>query len=255
MNHSSHADIDRAVLLARRVAAAGHLERPEPLTRFLYQHWFLGRTPRTSSQTSGQSGNQASGQTSGPRVPAQRTVAPGPWRTWGPRWEQRDCRGEQLLRVYFACAPRTSLHVVGAVTAHAQQWDVPWLLSSRAMSQPVPTADATVLYLPVEALPDLRASLGELVEEVQPFLGSTVPEMTLRVAPGVALAQNTADGRPYGEHRCSLIAGTVLAHARRDHREVVERTTAAFRRAGIDPRRPYRTLDATWSWTPHHVAA
>ncbi len=71
----------------------------------------------------------------------------------------------------------------------------------------------------------------------------------------MSVAQNPADGRSYGEHRCSLIAGAVLAHRDAPHREVVERTLAAFRTAQVDPRRPYRALGATWDWDRRVLAA
>lgn len=239
MSHTFSADLDRAVLLARRAATAGRIDRPEPLTRFLHQRWFLGRTPQADDRAARR------------QVPAQRTApSPGPWRTWGGGWEQRAAHGDQLVRIYFACAPLTSLHVVGAVATHAQQWQTPWLLSSRAMSQPVPSADATVLYVPSDAIAGLHEPLTRLIADVQPFLGSTLPALTLPVAPGVAVAQNPADGRSYGEHRCAIIARTVLAHGSHNHRETVERTLIALRRAGVDPRRPYRALDADWTWGP-----
>jgi hypothetical protein len=245
MNHRPYDDIDRAVLLARRAAVSGRIDRPEALTRFLYQRWYLGKGPTPQADRA--------------PVPAQRTASStppvGPWRTWGPAWEERSCRGDELLRMYLSCAPRTSLHVVGAVAAHAQDWHHPWLLSSRAMTQPVPTPDATVLYLPVAALDELRRPLTAMVEDLSPFLGTAVPALTLRVARGVSLAQNPADGRSFGEHRCALVAGAVLTSLRRGHREIVERTLAAFRRAGVDPQAPYRAVDATWEWAPQRLVS
>jgi hypothetical protein len=248
MNRRSHDDLERAVLLARRAMAAGSLSRPEALTRFLYQRWYLGRTGEGAVRPT----SLADG--AGPaRVPAQRGAV-GPWRTWNQAWEERTARGADLLRVYLASAPHTSLHVVGAVAAHAQDWEHPWLLSSRAMSQPVPAADATVLYVPLAALPDLRAPLVGLVEDVRPFLAETLPAMTLKIAHGASVAQNTADGRAFGEHRCALIAGTVITHARRSHRETLDRLRSALRRAGIDPHAPYRALGSDWAWEVRKAA-
>jgi hypothetical protein len=252
MTNRSYDDLDRAVLLARRAATTGRIDRPEALTRFLYQRWYLGKLP----------GSLPTGQAASPPVvpadgegPQRHAHAPGPWRSWSRRWEERSCRGSELVRMYLSCAPRTSLHVVGAVGAHAQEWDHPWLLSSRAMAQPVPSPDSTVLYLPIAALEELREPITAMTDDIRPFLGSTVPALTLRVAPGVSLAQNPADGRGFGEHRCAIIASTVLAHQRRGHREIVERTLAAFRRAGVDPQAPYRALDAAWTWTPQRLVS
>ena len=238
MSYRHSDEIDRAVLIARRAAAAGHLRAPDKLTRFLYQRWYLGRTTRGVPSP----------------TPAGRSARP--WRSWGPLWtDDRPCRGADLVRLHLACAPRTSLHAVALVDARAQEWDQPWLLTSRALHQAVPGPDATVLYLPVAALQELHDPLRSLLEELQPFLAVGAPALTLRIARGAALAQNPADGRSFGAHRCSLIAGSVLAHLEQPHRQVVHRTLEAFRDAQVDPRRPYRALDADWEWSRRTVAA
>jgi hypothetical protein len=238
---SYHQEIDRAVLLARRAVAGAHLQELGPLTRFLYQRWYLGRgfdgtipaqaAPSTSSR---------------PRF----TPATPPWRTWGEHWtDDRECRGADLVRLFLAPAPHTALHTVAAVTAHAQRWDQPWLLTSRALGQAVPSSDSTVLYLPAEALGALHDAIEAMLTDIRPFLGSSVPALTLRVGRGASLAQNPADGRPFGQHRCSLIAGTVLANRGLPHGKVVDQVRETFRRAGVDPQRPYRALGSDWQWS------
>jgi hypothetical protein len=223
--------IDRAVLIARKAVSGGRIEDPTTLARVLYHSWFLG---------------------SRPSVPVQRTAArrpSQPWRAWGRHWnEDRPCRGADLVRLYLACAPHTTLHAISAVTARAQTWDHPWLLSSRAPNQAVPTPDATVLYLPIAALDDLREPIGHLLGELKPFLATSVPALTLVIARGAALAQNPADGRSFGAHRSSVIAESVLRNRRFHHREVIERTLESFRLAQVDPERPYRALGADWEW-------
>jgi HopA1 effector protein family len=240
---SYHQEIDRAVLLARRAVAGAHIQEPGPLTRFLYQRWYLGRGPEApvpAQRTAPSSQRKA----------APATPATPPWRTWGEHWtDDRECRGADLVRLFLACAPHTALHTVAAVTAHAQQWDQPWLLTSRALGQAVPTADATVLYLPVDALDELRGPIESMLDDIKPFLATTVPALTLRLGRGAALAQNPTDGRGFGQHRCSLVAGTVLANRELPHTKVVDQVRDTFRRAGVDPQRPYRALGSDWQWS------
>ncbi len=243
-NHT--AELDKAVALAQRAATIGRLQEPQRLTRFLYKHWYLGKAVLTTR----------------PAVPQQRTgplgVAgrPQPWRSWGTAWtEDRSARGSDLVRLHLSCAPHTSLHAFGLVTSRAQDWEHPWLLTSRAVNQAVPDPDATVLYLPADALDDLRRPLARLLEDLQPFLATGVPALTLRVARGATLAQNPADGRSYGEHRCTLIATTVLGHLHQPHRQLLARTSESFEEAGVDPQRPYRARDARWEWKGLSAAA
>ena len=246
MSHRHPEEIDRAVLLARKAATGGRVDDPAKLTRLLHRHWFLGLRPLSVVPQQ---------RRPSPVRPADRHPAQ-PWRAWGRLWtEERTCRGADLVRLYLSCAPHTSLHAVAAVTSTARTWDHPWLLTSRALHQAVPAPDATVLYLPVAALDELRRPVEGLLEELRPFLGSTVPALTLEIARGAALAQNPADGRSYGVHRCSIIAGTVLANLHEHHREVVRRTLAGLRDAGVDPRVPYRALGAQWEWDARVRAA
>jgi hypothetical protein len=94
-----------------------------------------------------------------------------------------------------------------------------------------------------------------MLVELGPFLASTVPALTLEIARGAALAQNPADGRSFGVHRCSVVAATVLANRQHHHREVIERTFIALRDAGVDPQHPYRALGARWEWESRVRAA
>jgi hypothetical protein len=256
MSHRHHEEIDRAVLLARKAVGGGRVDDPAKLTRLLYRHWFLGRRPLATvpAQVPQQRRNRPAARPAD--ASSSHAGSTQPWRTWGRLWtEDRPCRGSDLVRLYLSCAPHTSLHAVAAVTAAARDWDHPWLLTSRTLHQPVPGPDATVLYLPVDALDELRRPVEEMLAELRPFLASTVPALTLEVARGAALAQNPADGRSYGIHRCSLVASTVLANRSHHHREVIERTFAAMRDAGVDPQRPYRALGARWEWDARVRAA
>ncbi len=252
MSHRHHDEIDKAVLLARKAVAGGRIDDPAKLMRLLYRHWVLGRRPL--SPVSSQVPQQRRPQPATERQSASAEATPPScgtqaWRTWGRLWtEDRPCRGSDLVRLYLSCAPHTSLHAVAAVTAAARDWNHPWLLTSKALHQAVPGPDATVLYLPVAALDELRAPVEEMLEELKPFLASSVPALTLEIARGAALAQNPADGRSYGVHRCSLVAATVPANRAHHHREVIERTFSALRDAGVDPQHPYRALGARWEW-------
>ena len=61
------------------------------------------------------------------------------------------------------------------MTDRARRWSEPWLLSSRALHQPVPRADATVLTLPVASLAPLRHELTRMITDLRPFLASYAP--------------------------------------------------------------------------------
>lgn len=236
-------DLDRATVLALRTLTLRPESTPDGLTRMLHQRWWLGL------------GQPA------PVVHAQRTAdrrALGPcppWRTWGERWDHAAYAGDDLVRLYLACAPGTALQTVAAVSDRAQRWDEPWLLTSRALGQQVPRPDATTLLVPVTSLDALRAELEGLIDDLRPFLASRAPLLTLHVTRGVGLAQNPPRGVSFGEHRCRLVATTARAHRDAPLPEVQRQVQAAFWQEGVDPRRPYRRADARWQWHRERLVA
>ena len=65
MSSYRHVDeIDRAVHVARKALSLNHLRRPDRLTRFLYQRWYLGQATHQAE------------------IPAQRTHL---WQAWSTR--------------------------------------------------------------------------------------------------------------------------------------------------------------------------
>ena len=153
---------------------------------------------------------------------------PEPSPRWWPRWRSARARRAVVAAVLLLGWAVVALPV-GVLTFER---------SSRT----------TVLYLPAEALDELHAPIEAMLADIRPFLAGTVPALTLRVGRGASLAQNPADGRPFGQHRCSLIAGTVLANRGMAHSKVVDQVRETFRRAGVDPQRPYRALGSDWQW-------
>ena len=75
------------------------------------------------------------------------------------------------------------------------------------------------------------------VRERAPFaLAPAVPAFTRRLAPGIGLADEPADGSPFGRHRCRLVAGGLVAAGR--GADAGARRIAVLRAitaAGLDP--------------------
>lgn len=231
-------DLDRAAALAHRFLAVRPDADAATVTRMLRRRWWCGSTQPVTDRSPGD-----------PAVPLT------PWRTWGEHWDPAVHPDLPLLQLFLGCAPGTALQTVATVSHHAGRWSQPWLLSSRALQQRVPRPDATSLVFPVDSLPSLRTRLGSLVSEVRPFLGSQTPMLTMTVGRGAALAQAAPRGTTYGEHRCRLVAGAVVAHRHASPAEMQRQVREAYVAAGLDPRAPYRTVGADWHWRQDRVAA
>lgn len=226
MSYSHVEQLDRAVRVACEGARGGQGVKREELTRYLYERWYLA---------SGVGSLES-------RVP---TITGQTWQGWSPRWTSETGRlGAQLVRLYLACAPDTAVRVAGIVTTVAASWTEPWRFTSSAVSSSNPRPHETVLYVPISSLPQLRREIEYLLGRLRPLMRPETPAFTLKVGRGAALAQNPGDGRDFGEHRCSLVAGSVLANLGCHHREHVDRAAREFAAAGIDPERPYRERQA-----------
>lgn len=252
-------ELERGVLLAWHALNGGLPTTREELTRLLYRRWW-----RAGGITDGRRGTRRRSPRAlrvplpreGGAADARSGPPPEPWRVWGPHWDVDLPAREDVLRIYLACAPHTALHVVAAVTERAGRWAEPWLLSTRALHQPVPTPDSTILSVPARSLAPLREEVRDLVSDVRPFLASQAPLLTLHVAAGVGIAQGPSDGSSFGLHRCGLVAGAVLATAAgRGPADPFRATLSAFNDARVDPRRPYRRTDASWQWHGEPAAA
>jgi hypothetical protein len=232
MIHRRHfEELESAVRVARRAVTVGIAGEPDLLAHHLYARWYLRRPE-----------------------PSVATALARPWQTWSPLWTADLDHGRSgssgLVRLDLSIAPPTALHVVAAVTERARGWEHPWRLDSvlpgPSPSSTAPVPESTVLYLPVPALVELRPEIEQLLVDLRPFLARDVPALTLRIGHGASLAQQPADGRSFGEHRCRLVAGAVLDTMRCHHREQVDRAISAFADAGIDPERPYLERQNRW---------
>jgi hypothetical protein len=240
IHHRHLEELEQALRLARRAVSTqqatdagslgspgspGSLESLASLARELHERWYLGLTSQQAEV---------------PAAPART------WRAWGRLWAPETHDAADQVRLHLNVAPRTALHVLGVVTQRARGWQHPWLLTSTALQAELPTPESTVLLLPAAALLPLSREITELVADLRPFLALGVPALTLAIAPGASLSENPADGRSFGEHRCRIVARSVLGSMRCHLREQVARAVDAFARAGVDPERPYSEPGGTW---------
>lgn len=82
--------------------------------------------------------------------------------------------------------------------------------------------DSAVMYLSLQAVVRHVDLLVSLHAELSPYLRLETPAMTLRLAHGLAVAQDPGSGLSFGQHRCRLIATAALT---RRETEPFDRTT------------------------------
>ena len=101
--------------------------------------------------------------------------------------------------------------------------------------------DSAVLAFERRDRPSALAAAEELRAALAPFLDGGAPAMTLRLAPGLAFAEDPGGGESFGGHRCLLLAEAVVTAAERDLHVPQGRSWWS---ASASPRRT--TLDAPY---------
>jgi hypothetical protein len=166
--------------------------------------------------------------------------AEGWWRTWGGGWRPSDPPAA-LTRMYLAAEPAHVLRLIGRLTAMLQELATPWLLKTAAERAALGRPDAVVIYLPSAELgdvPESAALIGALASCATGLLRDARPALTAAICRGVALAEDPADGRSFGERQSALVA-QVLISARSSGDDPHQVLVAGLRAAGMDPVRPH----------------
>ena len=149
---------------------------------------------------------------------------------------------ERLVRLYWHLTPQAAAPWIAAATWLLNKARIPFEL--KALSDPgtFTRADAGVLYL--KRGPDAR--IGPIVSEIYRTLAgglrSAVPWFTLRIADGLAFAEDPAGASSFGQSRSRLVAeGLWDAYERGefDREDRACRLALTFEKAGLDPLRPH----------------
>ena len=235
-------EIDKAVHLARRAAVSGRLREPEALTRFLYRRWWLGRPPvqslhrrsarRTPSAATSERRLQRRG---GSGVRGGRRTAPARDRAW--------CGSTSPAPRTPACMPwrpsRRSARVVGRTRGCSPR-------AHSARPCPAPTRRCSTSRRTRWTTCTTRWS-GWSTRSAR-----SSPRRSRCSRCGSRAVWRLPRTRTTERRSASTGAGSsprsVLDNLHVHHREVVDRTYSAFVDQRVDPRRPYRELDADWEW-------
>jgi hypothetical protein len=144
---------------------------------------------------------------------------------------------EPSVRLYWNNAPEGAVALVERVTELFRH--TPYQLKVLTSFAQGERADASVLYLRREDLTRCAGGLSRIYDEVAEYLRAATPAFTLRLAPGLALAENPPDGESFGRNRCSLVAEALVEMSQAGEPMAVERFAQHFASRGLSLDRPY----------------
>jgi hypothetical protein len=177
------------LLTAIRIAEKAHAARDRAaLEQLLYSTWFARAGPAARMAWTNPNGAwwSAAG-SAGPPPPA-------------------------MVRIYWNCPPHAASVLLAAIIAALEGLQLPFSLKCPLAEAMFDRADPVVLYIGFAEWEAAKTALRGVHSALSKALRPSVPPLTLRLGPGVAAAEDPADGRSFGQSRAAAVADG-LAHA------------------------------------------
>jgi hypothetical protein len=145
-----------------------------------------------------------------------------------------------LVRIYWNVDLAGAPELVRALSARLNFFQVPFRFKCSVMPSQYDRTDVAVAYLAKRLFPFVADLLQEVYPTVGPHLGPEVPFFTWRLAPGVGIAEDPANGESFGQHRSRLLAESCWSCFLRGDQETASRLAELRLLAGaqgVDPER------------------
>jgi hypothetical protein len=147
-----------------------------------------------------------------------------------------------VVRFYWNVPAEGVVELLQFVSGELNKWKVPFRFKTGTSYVMLARSDSAVLYTPRRYAQFVFELVSEIHQRVQPLLREDVPLFTLRLAPGLAFAEDPGTQESFGISRCRMLAhGLWLAHQGRaqhpdERRAIVEQH---FQSQGISLERPW----------------
>lgn len=162
--------------------------------------------------------------------------------------EPLDRAAHPVVRLYWNLQPWSAVDLISELTGRLNGANLPFQLKVVNHPGRYVRCDAAVLYLHAGDLHIAGQIVSSVYASVRVGLKSPVPALTLRLAPGLGLAEEPAGGESFGMHRCGLVAEGLLRGWERGADASSERLAVVLetlRAAGVDPEWPYLNPGST----------
>jgi hypothetical protein len=148
----------------------------------------------------------------------------------------------RMTRIYWHTAEAGAVPLTAAVTTLLNRFEVPFRFKSLSYSGAYTRADAAVLFFPTRYFQVINKLLPRIRAEVKDHLRAATPLLTRKLADGVGLAEDPANGESFGMHRTRMLAQAIWdAYARGMQSEEARMQELAiqFQRHGLSLDRPH----------------
>ena len=170
-----------------------------------------------------------------------RTVQAGYYFVFGERLP--DSSDElSVVRFYWNVSAEGAPHLVRRISGDLNRWEVPFRFKTPSHPGMFARNDSAVLYTPRRYAHFTRELIAEIHSSLQPLLRPGVPLFTLRLAPGLAFAEDPGTQESFGMCRSRILAqGIWQAHVQgvRDTAERLKVVEQQFQSQGVSLARPW----------------
>jgi hypothetical protein len=156
-----------------------------------------------------------------------------------------------LVRIYFNLTPDGAVAVMGSLTQQLNEQNIPFDFKVLYNPQDYQRHDSGVLYFDKSSYQLVHQVLQQIYQEHQSHFKVEVPLFTLKLAPGLALAeepnQKFAERESFGMNRCQIVANGLLEAWNQDKNSPEEKMQAIFEQfsiSGIDLNHTYLNAES-----------
>ena len=147
-----------------------------------------------------------------------------------------------VVRFYWNVSAEGAPQLLERISADLNRWEVPFRFKTPSHPAMLARTDTAVLYAPRRYAHFTRELAAEIHSAIRPFLRDDVPLFTLRLAPGLAFAEDPGTQESFGMCRSRILAQGIWqahvqgAHGAAERLKVVEQQ---FQSQGISLSRPW----------------
>lgn len=160
-------------------------------------------------------------------------------------WTTRSAAGEPtppLIRLYWSVSEAYVGSILNNLTTALEGLGLRYSLKCPVSSVDFARVDPLVVYLERSAWEVAQNTVTELARDSEAYFRESSPPLTLRIARGVAFAEDPGANESFGQSRCRALAAGVIALLGESRRSVdrgIEILTQALEDANIDPECPW----------------
>jgi hypothetical protein len=118
-----------------------------------------------------------------------------------------------MVRFYWNVAAEGAAPLLQLISAELNRWQLPFRFKTGVQPGMLARPDSAVLYVPRRSAPLTYELVLEIRQRIETQLRAEVPLFTLRLAPGLAFAEDPGSPESFGMSRCRMLAqGAWLGH-------------------------------------------